>query len=609
MVARIETIILDNILADRTGLGETGETYIINKDGYAITPLLFEENPFLKFKVESENAKNCLEMLAKHPEESSIHEEQKHIDHKASTVYKDYRGINVLGSHHISHEMSWCILAEVDVTEALAPTKDLLKFSLLRISIVLFIFFIIAYLTARGISKPITALQSGIAIVTKGNLDYKVGTNSKDEIGQLSRAFDKMTKAIKKSHLEINQRVKSQTKEISEKQTNIENQQLATLNILEDVQEEKELTEIEQKKVATILQSIGDGVFVIDKDYKIMIFNEVASQISGFSEEEAVGKNYKKVLKFIFEKDGKINDKFVKDAIKLGTIQEMTNHTLLVRKDKRKIPVADSSAPIKDAEGKVIGCVVVFRDVSKEREIDQMKSDFVSIASHQLRTPLTGIKWVSERLIKHSTSLPEKERQYIEDINLSTKKLSRLVDDLLNVSRIEGGKIAIKPQEIDLNEFIESYLSETSPLITKKKINLTFTNKLKDQKVLTDQSALRNIVQSLVSNAIEYTPEKGEIDILVESAKKKNNFMLKIKDSGIGIPPQNQATIFEKFTRGENAQQIKTDGTGFGLYITKQTVEMLKGEIRFESELNKGTTFFVTLPIKSKAQEGGKSFV
>ena len=371
----------------------------------------------------------------------------------------------------------------------------------------------------------------------------------------------------------------------------------------------KKLTEIERDKIDTILHSIGDGVFVVDKNKKITIFNEIAEKISGFTKEEVLGKNYLDILKFIHEKDRTPNNDFIEKAFTLGKIQAMKNHTLLIKKDKTEVPVADSSAPIKDSSGKIIGCIIVFRDASAERKAEQIKSDFVSIASHQLRTPLTGIQWVTERLLKNSNSLPEKEQQYVKDINLSSKRLSTLVDSLLNVSRIEGGKITIKPEKIELIDFIKGYITETNPLTTNKNIQLTFDNHPEKLEILSDRSGIRNIVQSLVSNSIEYTPQNGKIEISVEETETKDSFLFKVKDSGIGIPKQNQKTIFDKFTRGENAQQVKTDGTGFGLYITKQTTDLLGGTIRFESEENKGTTFFVTLPKISKAREGGKSFV
>ncbi|MCK5022007.1 MAG: PAS domain S-box protein [Candidatus Pacebacteria bacterium] len=607
LVARMGLEVLNDITTDKTGLGNKGEVYLINSGGYAITPLLFKEDTFLNFKIESENAENCLSMNGFKNKEIITHSEPEHIGHKPSIIYTDYRGVGVLGSHYPLRTMSWCLLAEVNEVEALASTKDLLRFSIIRILIVLSTFFIITYLLAKTISKPIITLSQGTKIIKKGNLDYKVGIDSQDEIGQLSRDFDEMTTAIKKSRAEVDQKVKVQTKEIIEKQKDIENQQLATLNILEDVKEEKELTEIERDKIDTILQSIGDGVFVVDKDYKISIFNKVASKISGFSLEEALGQDCRKILKFLDEKNRTPNYSFLEETFSTGKIQMMKNHTILIRKDGSEVAVADSSAPIKDNAGHIIGCIVVFRDASAERKAEQIKSDFVSIASHQLRTPLTGIQWVTERLLKKSSALPEKDKQYINDINLSSKKLSRLVDNLLNVSRIEGGRIGIKPQEIDLIDFINSYLSETNSLTEKKNIQLSFEKHPENLKISNDPSALRNIIQSLVSNAIEYTPQGGKINVFVEDLE--NNFLFKVSDTGIGIPPQNQATIFDKFTRGENAQQVKTDGTGFGLYIAKQTVDLLGGKIHFESVLDEGTTFFVELPKKVKTIVGGKSFV
>ncbi|MCK5286054.1 MAG: PAS domain-containing protein [Candidatus Pacebacteria bacterium] len=601
LIIRINLEILNDVTTNKTGLGNTGEVYLINSAGYTITPLQFSEDTFLKTKIESKNAKSCLDTLKN---------ETEHTEYRGgSAIYTNYKKIEVMGSYHPLSIMNWCILAEIDKSEALAPTKNLLKFSIIRILIILFIFFILTYLIARTISKPIIILSQGTKIIKNGNLDHKVGTNSKDEIGSLSRDFDEMTVAIKKSQIEIDKKVKEQTREIIEKQKDIENQQEAILNVLEDVENEKKKTEIERDKIDAILHSIGDGVFVVDKDKKITIFNNIAEQISGFNKEDVLGKNYLDILKFIHEKDRTPNNDFIEKAFSLGKIQMMKNHTLLIKKDKSEVPVADSSAPIKDSAGNIIGCIVVFRDATAERKAEQIKSDFVSIASHQLRTPLTGIQWVTERLLKHSTALPEKEQQYIKDINLSSKRLSTLVDSLLNVSRIEGGKITIKPEKIELIDFIKSYLTETNPLTEAKNISLKFNTHPENLEILTDRSGIRNIVQSLVSNAIEYTPENGNIEVSVEDNVEKDSFLFKIKDTGIGIPSKNQATIFDKFTRGENAQQVKTDGTGFGLYITKQTVDLLGGKIRFESIENEGTTFFVTLPKISKAKEGGKSFV
>ncbi len=454
------------------------------------------------------------------------------------------------------------------------------------------------------IISPIVDLKKEVEIVESGNLSHKIEVTSGDEIGQLSKAFGKMVSAVKRSREEVDKKVEEQTKEILERQKDVENQQTATLNVLDDVEKERERANIEKEKIDTLLQSIGDGVFAVDDKMKIIAFNESAEKISGFSKKEVIDKKFNDYIKFINEKDNSPADGFVNEVMSSKTVSEMPEGTLLVRKDGKKIPVADSAAPIKDVYGKIIGCIIVFRDISNKIKIDKMKSEFVSIASHQLRTPLTGIQWVSERLMKISDSLPEKERGYVNDVYMSAKRLSRLVDDLLNVSRIEGGKVAIVPERIDVVKFLNDYFQEIQPLVIQKNITLTLEKEEESIEMNTDRSALQNIYQSLISNAIEYTPEEGEV--IVRLKKSDKNVLFEVTDTGIGIPKNDQETIFEKFTRGVNAVEVKTDGTGFGLYIAKQTTDLLGGEISFETEENKGTTFFVKLPIESKAIAGEK---
>ncbi|TSC73931.1 MAG: multi-sensor signal transduction histidine kinase, partial [Parcubacteria group bacterium Gr01-1014_33] len=188
---------------------------------------------------------------------------------------------------------------------------------------------------------------------------------------------------------------------------------------------------------------------------------------------------------------------------------------------------------------------------------------------------------------------------YLHDIHTSTQRLSTLIDVLLNVSRIEEGRVTISPKPLELIGFVSNYLTECAPLCVKKNLSMTFEKRLEPIHVIVDVSALRNIIQSIISNAIEYTPEGGKVEVSLK--KTRDHFIFKVKDTGIGIPKEEQGRIFEKFTRASNAQLIKTDGTGLGLYIAKQAVDLLEGKIWFESEVNKGTTFFVELPIESKA--------
>jgi len=416
-----------------------------------------------------------------------------------------------------------------------------------------------------------------------------------------------MTLAIRKSRAEVDKKVTEQTEKLSSQSDKLEQQQQAILNILEDVEKEKDRAFSEKDKINAILHSIGDGVFVVDKDYKIIMINKVAIDMCGYKDiDKIIGQKYCKVLNFVYEKNNKVNDKFIKDSISAGKIKEMSNNTILLRKDGRKIAVSDSAAPLKDKLGNVIGCVVVFRDVSKERKIAQMESDFVSIASHQLRTPITAIQWVTERFLKQE-KLTKQGKEYLENVHVSAKRLNALVNLLLNVSQIEAGKINVFPEQIELVSFIKEIINQHIELCNKKSIKLVFKKYPKELSAITDNNILRNILESLVSNAVEYTPKKGNIDVSLE--KKGKGFVIIISDTGIGILEKDKPTIFEKFTRGKNAQLIKTDGTGLGLYFAKQATEILEGKIGLKSKENKGTTFFVEFPLELKTKVKSKKFM
>jgi len=583
---------LFHITLDKTGIGKTGETYLINSESYAITPLLFVEDAILERKVDTINSRNCLEMF-------EVEERKEHVGHEAVETFLDYMGEKVIGTHYSIPEVKWCLLAEINEEEALAPLGWIFW---IAIGIALFLFFpvyLIAYWVSKKISKPITDLRQGVEIVGEGNLDHKVEIKSKDEVGLLSRAFDKMVANLKEAKKDVYKKVEEQTKLIRGQKEKLEKQQGTLLTSLKDVQTERERVARERDKVSAILHSIGDGVFVIDKDFKITVFNQAAVDISGFSKKEVIGKKYGEVLKFVFENSGKVNDGFIKKAMNTGEVKELSNHAVLIRKDGKKIAVADSAAPLRNENGKIVGCVVVFRDVSRERRISQMESEFVSIASHQLRTPITAIQWLMELILKKE-KISKKGREYLDDVHASAIRLNALVDLLLNVSKVEAGKISVSFREIEVIKTIERYLKESKGLFAKKNIILTFKEHPKALNVITDNNLFRNILQSLVSNAIDYTLEKGKIEVSLE--KKPKSFVLVVSDTGIGIPEKEQATIFDKFTRASNAKLVKTDGTGLGLYFTKQIVGLLGGKIWLKSAKDKGATFYVELPLNSKTK-------
>lgn len=266
----------------------------------------------------------------------------------------------------------------------------------------------------------------------------------------------------------------------------------------------------ERNKLETIVNGIGDGVFVVDSDLKIILFNPKASDISGFSEKDVLGRQYYEVLKFVSEADpGRNDDTFIKDAIKTKKIQEMNNHKLLVTKKNGEIPFAASAAPLINENGQVAGCVIVFRDITKEREIDKMKTEFISIASHQLKTPLTGIKWMTELLLR--CGLNEDQLEFAQDAHDSANRMVKLINELLDVSHIETGrKFDILRKKADIIALIDTILEELQENAKKKNIQIVKTKETPPELMADiDSSKIKHVITNLIDNAIKYSKQGG----------------------------------------------------------------------------------------------------
>lgn len=365
-------------------------------------------------------------------------------------------------------------------------------------------------------------------------------------------------------------------------------------DITERKKSELEAREIKNRNEA-ILRSIGDSVFATDRDGIIILFNKIAEETTGIKAEKAIGSHYSQIVTFIKERDGTPANDFVSDAIREGTIKEMANHILLIKKDGTKIPVADSAAPIMNNDGAVIGCVVVFHDITKEYQIDKAKTEFVSLASHQLRTPPTAISWFTELLLKGDFgTLNEKQKEYVSEIRHSNLRMIDLINALLSTSRIELGTFSVQSEMINISNIMDDVIDELQMKIREKELKFKKKYTSDVSPINCDPKLVRIILQNLLLNAVSYTPPCGEISIDIKKVDK--DIHIEISDSGCGIPQNSHSKIFTRFFRADNARNIHPDGNGLGLYIAKSLTGALGGTITFTSEENKGTIFSVILP-------------
>jgi signal transduction histidine kinase len=248
--------------------------------------------------------------------------------------------------------------------------------------------------------------------------------------------------------------------------------------------------------------------------------------------------------------------------------------------------------------------------------VDQAKTEFVSLASHQLRTPLTTVNWYSEMLLTGDVGpLNEKQREYLNEIYKGSKRMGGLVNALLDVSRMEMGTFIVEPEPTDIPLLARSVVSELQPQLDQK--SLQFIAKYADNLPImnADPKLLRMVLQNLLANAVKYTPPKGQIKLELNLATARgqiiptqgpgSNILIKVSDTGYGIPRANQDKIFTKLFRADNVRAKDTEGTGLGLYIVKGIVDQAGGQIWFESEENQGATFYVTLPLAGMKKKSG----
>ncbi len=411
-------------------------------------------------------------------------------------------------------------------------------------------------------------------------------------IGKINLTAEELSSTIKN--------LKQKSKDLDQKVKESEETNGAILNILDDMKvQEKQLLDAKAKDDA-MLASIAEGLIVVDHQGKFVVFNPAAKQMLGVYPEKITPAEWPQVFGMYSVKDAtliNINDFALAKAM---TGEMVIGEEVLIKNELHPtgIVLRINAAPIKDEEG-ISGVVFTFIDMTKEKEVDKAKSEFVSLASHQLRTPLSSINWYVEMLMDGDAGvLNPEQKDFLSEIYTGNRRMVELVNALLDVSRLELGTFKIEPEPVNIVEIAESVISEQKPQIEAKKLVFSVNLDKTIPIISADKKLLRIVFQNFLSNAVKYTPESGKVSFELLNDIDKKNILLKVSDTGYGVPKGQADKIFTKLFRADNVRKMEAEGTGLGLYIVKSVVEHSGGKTWFESKENEGSTFYATFSLE-----------
>jgi PAS domain S-box-containing protein len=399
----------------------------------------------------------------------------------------------------------------------------------------------------------------------------------------------------------------SKTKDLEKLARSQEETKQAMLNVMEDLEDAKSRIEIEKVKDEAMFASMGEGLIAVDNNSKVTVVNKAAEDMLGWKMKDLVGEIITTLP--LEDEEGNSIPLEKRPANLAFDTGKITNRTyFFVKKDKSRFPIAINVTPLV-LGGKTIGLIETFRDITREREIDRAKTEFVSLASHQLRTPLGIAKWYIEAIQDEGylDKVPEIAKDYFNEVYKSNERLLALVRNLLSVSRIDQGKVKDTPKLTNIIELVRDAVKSMGIVAAKNKITIHLTIKKTIPALLIDPLRVQEVIENLITNAIEYSNAAGKLEVVVDKLPQK--ILIIVKDTGIGISEIDKKKLFTKFFRSEKASVKNAEGTGLGLYVVKSYVEGWGGDISLVSKEGKGSTFTISLPIGKKQSKSDSKFV
>lgn len=520
--------------------------YLINRKGLVIASSPPRENFILKKSISSKIVLDCLN------------------DNEESVArYKNHDGINVYGSSACPVDNPWMLLMEASEDDVLAATRDLRRiiiFVVLAISVLVTLLgFVFEGRMARRILPNLRAVQE----IGRGNMKARVDIVGNDVITEVGKGINKMA-------------------------------------------EELEKTISKEKLLARVVNSTTEGVLITDKGTRdsqplITYVNPAWEEMFGWKFGEVVGKEKPSILK-----SGKQSDEYYGTLWETITKGEVFESEIVdKRKDGSLLEIESIILPIKDEEGNIINYVNISHNIAKrkeaerkEKELGSLKNEFITVVSHQMRTPLTGIRWGLETILsKGLGEINEHQENIIKSSYNASVEIAQRIDDLFYSLEIEERKMRLDKEEAHLDSLVNSTILELDKRIKDKKIKLNFIKPENRSLLKIDSPKIKQVIVKLLDNAIKYTGEGGEISLKIE--EKGDEIFFTINDNGIGIPQDDQNKIFTKFYRASNAFTAMPDSSGLGLFVAKNIVEAHGGKLWFSSQEGQGSSFYFKLPINN----------
>jgi len=363
------------------------------------------------------------------------------------------------------------------------------------------------------------------------------------------------------------------------------------------ISEKKSDLSFEKGRMERMIANLSDAVVSYDTDFKIVVWNAAAEKLFNLRKEDIVGKviSPEKISDPAF----RLLVQSVFSSLAPSVIQKSAPGVYPQLVDiaftEPDLELSISTDRITDENGKPLGFLKIIHNRTREMELLRSKSEFVTVAAHQLRTPLTAVHWIFETF-RNNNSVASADKELVDNGLIASVKLLKIVNDLLDVSKIESGKFGYNFIDIDIVSFMDDMLKSANILAKEFSVSLYFDRPQNPIMIHADTQKLGMALSNLLDNAIKYNIKNGQVIVKVEPYPNKPYIQIVIKDTGIGIPPEGIKKLFTRFYRGENVVKEQTDGSGLGLFITKNIILRHGGNISVESTLGRGTSFYIVLP-------------